>query len=124
MVSESPCRPFARQCVECAAAVEAACRRWPRLRSDGRGFHWRVAAVTVPGHPDLTAYVERFVLEGQTPAPGGSRPRDVAHRRYKHPLSRAQIAAIRASRRRLRRTLQARGYIEEIARDRGRPGCP
>ena len=72
--------------------------------------------------PDLAAYVERFALEGQSARMSAAALETLAIVAYKQPLSRAQIAAIRGVNvDGVIRTLQQRGYIEEVARDPG-PG--
>lgn len=73
-------------------------------------------------HPDLAAYVERFVLEGQNARLSGAALETLAIVAYKQPLSRAQVAAIRGVNvDGVIRTLQQRGYIAEVGRDPG-PG--
>ncbi|WP_426572896.1 SMC-Scp complex subunit ScpB [Aquihabitans sp. McL0605] len=73
-------------------------------------------------HADLAAYVERFALEGQSARLSSAALETLAIVAYKQPLSRAQIAAIRGvSVEGVMRTLQQRGYVEEIGRDSG-PG--
>ena len=73
-------------------------------------------------HPDLAPYVERFVLEGQSARLSAAALETLAIVAYKQPVSRAQIAAIRGVNvDGVMRTLQQRGYIEEVARDPG-PG--
>jgi segregation and condensation protein B len=72
--------------------------------------------------PDLAAYVERFALEGQSARMSAAALETLAIVAYKQPLSRAQISAIRGVNvDGVMRTLQQRGYIEEVARDPG-PG--
>ena len=72
--------------------------------------------------PDLSPYVERFVLEGQSARLSAAALETLAIVAYKQPLSRAQVAAIRGvDVDSVMRTLQQRGYIEEVARDPG-PG--
>ena len=72
--------------------------------------------------PDLAAYVERFALEGQSARMSAAALETLAIVAYKQPLSRAQIGAIRGVNvDGVMRTLQHRGYIEEVARDPG-PG--
>ncbi len=81
------------------------------------GGGWRFQS-----HPDLTAYVERFVLEGQTARLSAAALETLAIVAYKQPISRAQIAAIRGVNvDGVIRTLDQRGYIAEVARDPG-PG--
>jgi segregation and condensation protein B len=73
-------------------------------------------------HGDLAAYVERFALEGQSARLSSAALETLAIVAYKQPLSRAQIAAIRGVNvDGVMRTLQQRGYVEEIGRDTG-PG--
>jgi segregation and condensation protein B len=73
-------------------------------------------------HGDLAAYVERFVLEGQTARLSSAALETLAIVAYKQPLSRAQVAAIRGVNvDGVMRTLQQRGYVEEVGRDNG-PG--
>ncbi|WP_208028525.1 SMC-Scp complex subunit ScpB [Rhabdothermincola sediminis] len=75
-------------------------------------------------HPDLAAYVERFVLEGQTARLSAAALETLAIVAYKQPISRAQIAAIRGVNvDGVVRTLEQRGYIAEVGRDPG-PGQP
>jgi segregation and condensation protein B len=91
---------------------------------EGRGFvlvkvagGWRFQS-----HPDLTAYVERFVLEGQSARLSSAALETMAIIAYKQPISRAQIASIRGVNvDGVVRTLEQRGYIAEVARDPG-PG--
>jgi segregation and condensation protein B len=92
--------------------------------ADERGF----MLVNVAGgyryqsHPDLTAYVERFVLEGQSARLSSAALETLAIIAYKQPISRAQVASIRGVNvDGVVRTLEQRGYIAEIARDPG-PG--
>jgi segregation and condensation protein B len=73
-------------------------------------------------HPMMAPYVERFVLEGQSAKLSAAALETLAIVAYKQPLSRAQIAAIRGvSVDSVVRTLEQRGYIDEVARDPG-PG--
>ena len=73
-------------------------------------------------HGDLAAYVERFVLEGQSARLSSAALETLAIVAYKQPLSRAQIAAIRGVNvDGVMRTLQQRGYVDEVGRDSG-PG--
>ena len=71
---------------------------------------------------DMAPYVERFVLEGQTARLSAAALETLAIVAYKQPISRAQVAAIRGVNvDGVMRTLQQRGYIEEVGRDPG-PG--
>jgi len=95
-----------------------------RYADSGHGFQ----LVKVAGgyryqtHPDLSPYVERFLLDGQRARMSGAALETLAIIAYKQPLSRAQIASIRGvDPDAVLRTLQARGYVTEVARDTG-PG--
>ncbi len=71
---------------------------------------------------DLTPYVERFLLHDQRARLSGAALETLAIVAYKQPISRAQIASIRGvDPDGVLRTLQARGYIDEVGRDQG-PG--
>src|SRR5258707_7140441 len=127
MASPEPVAPdLLAQLVEIStAAVEETCAALAaEYERDGRGF----VLVRVAGgyrfqtHPDLSPYVERFVLEGQHARLSPASLETLAIVAYKQPLSRAQVAAIRGvDVDSVMRTLQQRGYIEEVARDPG-PG--
>jgi segregation and condensation protein B len=101
-------------CTALAAAYEAEDRGFVLVRVAG-GYRFQ-------SHPDLAAYVERFVLEGQSARMSAAALETLAIVAYKQPVSRAQIAAIRGVNvDGVVRTLQQRGFIEEVARDPG-PG--
>ncbi len=111
---EQPTAVIDRLCIELAAAYDEA----------GHGFQ----LVKVAGgyrnqsHADLAPYVERFLLDGQRARMSAAALETLAIVAYKQPLSRAQIASIRGvDPDGVLRTLQARGYITEVARDPG-PG--
>lgn len=90
----------------------------------GHGFELvRVAGgVRFQTASDLTPYVERFLLHDQRARLSGAALETLAIVAYKQPISRGQVAAIRGvDPDGVLRTLQARGYIEEIGRDDG-PG--
>ena len=90
----------------------------------GRGFELvRVAGgYRYQTHADLSPYVERFLLDGHRARMSGAALETLAIIAYKQPLSRAQIASIRGvDPEGVLRTLQARGYVTEVARDAG-PG--
>jgi segregation and condensation protein B len=73
-------------------------------------------------HPDVSAYVERFVLDSQQARISSAALETLAIIAYKQPLSRQQVASIRGvDPDAVMRTLQARGYITEVSRDDG-PG--
>ena len=127
MVAEEPIEPgLLAQLLECTPArVEEMCAELAAsYERDDRGF----ALVRVAGgfrfqsHPDLAAYIERFVLEGQTARLSAAALETLAIVAYKQPVSRAQVSAIRGVNvDGVMRTLQQRGYVEEVARDPG-PG--
>ena len=127
MVAEDPVEPgLLAQLLEvsverveqmCAALAES-------YANEDRGFSLvRVAGgYRYQSHPDMAPYVERFVLEGQTARMSAAALETLAIVAYKQPVSRAQIAAIRGVNvDGVMRTLQQRGYVEEVARDPG-PG--
>jgi segregation and condensation protein B len=73
-------------------------------------------------HPDLSPYVERFLLDGQRARMSPAALETLAIVAYKQPISRAQVASIRGvDPDGVLRTLQARGYVHEVGRDHG-PG--
>ena len=93
---------------------------------EGRGFQLaRVAGgYRFQTHPDAHAYVERFVLEGQTARLSGPALETLAIVAYKQPIARAQISAIRGVNvDATLKTLVARGYIEESGHEHS-PGNP
>jgi segregation and condensation protein B len=92
--------------------------------AQGRGFQLaRVAGgYRYQTHPEQTPYVERFVLHDQKARLSGAALETLAIIAYKQPISRAQVASIRGvDPDGVIRTLQARGYIDEVGRDDG-PG--
>jgi segregation and condensation protein B len=99
---------------ELAAGYEAEDRGFVLVEVAGG---WRFQS-----HHDLAAYVERFVLEGQTARLSAAALETLAIVAYKQPISRAQVAAIRGVNvDGVIRTLDQRGYIAEVGRDHG-PG--
>jgi segregation and condensation protein B len=93
---------------------------------EGRGFQLaRVAGgYRFQTHPDAYAYVERFVLEGQTARLSGPALETLAIVAYKQPIARATISAIRGVNvDATLKTLVARGYIEESGHEHS-PGNP
>jgi segregation and condensation protein B len=127
MVADVPVEPhLLAQLLEVSPArVEELCAELEAsYRDDDRGFTLvRVAGgYRYQSHGDLAAYVERFVLEGQTARLSAAALETLAIIAYKQPVSRAQIASIRGvNADGVIRTLQARGFITEVARDPG-PG--
>jgi segregation and condensation protein B len=94
--------------------------------AEGRGFQLaRVAGgYRFQTHPDAYAYVERFVLEGQTARLSGPALETLAIIAYKQPIARAQISAIRGVNvDATLKTLVARGYVEESGHEQT-PGNP
>ena len=111
---EMPPAKIDELCDELAAAYEAEDRGFVLQRVAG-GYRFQ-------SHPDLAPYVERFVLEGQSARLSAAALETLAIVAYKQPVSRAQVASIRGvDVDSVIRTLQQRGYIEEVARDPG-PG--
>ena len=113
LLEVAPAR-VAELCDELQAGYEAQDRGFTLVKVAG-GYRFQ-------SHADLTAYVERFVLEGQAARLSSAALETLAIVAYKQPISRAQVAAIRGVNvDGVMRTLQQRGYIAEIGRDRG-PG--
>ncbi len=101
-------------CAELAAAYEDEQRGFVLARVAG-GYRFQ-------SHPELASYVERFALWGQSARLSAAALETLAVIAYKQPVSRAQVAAIRGVEvDGVVRTLERRGYIEEVARDPG-PG--
>lgn len=99
---------------ELAADYESQSRGFQLVRVAGG---WRYQS-----HPELSPYVERFVLEGQSAKLSAAALETLAIVAYKQPISRAQIGSIRGvGVDGVVRTLEQRGYITEVARDPG-PG--
>ena len=127
MVADNPVEPSVlAQLLEVPKAdVEAMCDELAaEYEAAGRGFILaRVAGgYRFQSHPDLAPYVERFVLDGQTSRLSSAALETLAIVAYKQPISRMQIAAIRGVNvDGVLRTLQQRGYVDEISRDTG-PG--
>ncbi len=127
MVAEGPVEPaLLAELLELApAAVEELCERLgEEYAAADRGFVLaRVAGgYRFQSHPDLAAYVERFVLEGQSGRMSPAALETLAIVAYRQPVSRAQIAAVRGvNADGVLRTLTSRGYVEEVGRDPG-PG--
>jgi len=105
--------------------IEDLCQRLAMAYADaGHGFQLvKVAGgYRFQSHPDVAAYVERFVLDSQQARISAAALETLAIIAYKQPISRGQIASIRGvDPDAVMRTLQARGYIAEVGRDEG-PG--
>lgn len=101
-------------CEELATSYSAAAHGFELVHVAG-GYRYQTAS-------DLTPYVERFLLHDQRARLSGAALETLAIVAYKQPISRAQVAAIRGvDPDGVLRTLQARGYIDEVGRDQG-PG--
>ena len=127
MVADEPIGPeVLAQVLEIPTArVEELCQELAtRYQVDDRGFVLvRVAGgYRYQSHPELAPYVERFVMEGQSARMSAAALETLAIVAYKQPVSRAQVSAIRGVNvDGVMRTLQQRGYIDEVGRDPG-PG--
>ncbi len=111
---ETPAARADQLCQELAAEYDATDRGFQLVKVAGG---WRYQT-----HPDMAAYVERFVLEGQSGRLSNAALETLAIVAYKQPISRAQIAAIRGVNvDGVMRTLSHRGYVDEVGRDPG-PG--
>jgi segregation and condensation protein B len=127
MVAEEPLPPELLASLVGApiAEVEEICESLAaEYVADGRGF---ILARVAGGYRFQTAteqapYVERFVLDGQSARLSAAALETLAVVAYKQPVSRNQIASIRGVNvDGVMRTLQQRGYVDEVARDPG-PG--
>jgi len=127
MVAEEPIEPhLLAQILEVSPSrVEELCAELAEAyATEDRGFVLvRVAGgYRYQSHADMAPYVERFVLEGQAGRLSSAALETLAIVAYKQPVSKAQVASIRGvNADGVVRTLQQRGYIEEVARDPG-PG--
>jgi segregation and condensation protein B len=111
---EQPTAVIDRLCVELAAAYDEAGHGFQLVKVAG-GYRYQ-------SHAELAPYVERFMLDGQRARMSAAALETLAIVAYKQPLSRGQIASIRGvDPDGVLRTLQARGYVTEVARDAG-PG--
>lgn len=113
-VSELPTERVEEICEQLAESYETGGHGFQLVKVAGG---WRYQS-----HPDLAAYVERFVLEGQSARLSAAALETLAIVAYKQPISRAQVSAIRGVNvDAVIRTLEQRGYIAETGRDPG-PG--
>lgn len=107
------------------ATVDSLCKSLATAYEEaGHGFQLVQVAggYRFQSHPDTAAYVERFILDGQRARLSGAALETLAIVAYKQPISRAQIASIRGvDPDGVLRTLQGRGYIDQVGRDPG-PG--
>ncbi len=127
MVAHDPVAPelLAQLLEQPVAVVERWCAELStEFAEQRRGFEMvRVAGgYRFQSHSDEAPYVERFVLHDQKARLSGAALETLAIVAYKQPISRAQVASIRGvDPDGVIRTLQARGYIDEVGRDDG-PG--
>ncbi|HUS62248.1 MAG TPA: SMC-Scp complex subunit ScpB [Acidimicrobiales bacterium] len=127
MVADEPIEPgILAQLLEVSPArISETCAELAQsYADDDRGFVLvRVAGgYRFQSHGDLAPYVERFVLEGQSARMSAAALETLAIVAYKQPVSRAQVSAIRGVNvDGVLRTLQQRGYVDEVGRDPG-PG--
>jgi segregation and condensation protein B len=127
MVAEEPVAPgLLAQLLEIPVSeVEQRCRSLAaQYEISNRGFQLvRVAGgYRYQSHPDQSAYVERYVLDGQSAKLSAAALETLAIVAYKQPVSRAQVTAIRGvNADGVMRTLQQRGLVCETGRDPG-PG--
>jgi segregation and condensation protein B len=111
---EEPTALIEQWCEELAASYITSAHGFELVNIAGG---WRYQTAT-----DLTPYVERFLLHDQRARLSGAALETLAIVAYKQPISRGQIASIRGvDPDGVIRTLQARGYIDEVGRDDG-PG--
>lgn len=111
---ELPISRVEELCVELATGYEADERGFVLARVAG-GYRYQ-------SHADQAAYVERFAVEGHSTRLSNAALETLSIVAYKQPISRAQVAAIRGvSVEGVIRTLQQRGFIDEVGRDPG-PG--
>ncbi|MGH8972062.1 MAG: SMC-Scp complex subunit ScpB [Acidimicrobiia bacterium] len=92
----------------------------------GRGFTLAKVAggYRFQTHPDLAAYVERYLLEGRQARLSAAALETLAVIAYKQPVTRSQLSAVRGvDVDGVVRSLLDRGYIEELGREEG-PGHP
>jgi len=127
LVAEEPLPPelLARLVGTTVAEIADVCSTLAgEYSADERGF---VLARVAGGYryqtcPEQAPYVERYVLEGQSSRLSAAALETLAVVAYKQPVSRNQISAIRGVNvDGVMRTLQQRGYVDEVARDPG-PG--
>jgi segregation and condensation protein B len=127
VVAEEPISPnLLAQLFEVSVdiAVELCEEVREQIETERRGFViQRVAGgYRFATHPDLSRYVERFALDGQSSRLSAAALETLAIIAYKQPVTRAQIAAIRGvNADAVVRTLEHRGFISVVDRDAG-PG--
>ncbi len=98
-----------QMCTELSAEYESQGRGFVLARVAG-GYRYQTA-------PSADAYVERFVREGHSGRLSAAALETLAVVAYKQPVSRQQVAEIRGVNvEGVMRTLQRRGYVDEVAR--------
>ena len=111
---ELPVVMIERLCHELAASYDEAGHGFQMVKVAG-GYRYQ-------SHADVSPYVERYLLDGQRARMSAAALETLAIVAYKQPISRSQVASIRGvDPDGVLRTLQARGYVSEVARDAG-PG--
>ncbi|MYG94191.1 MAG: SMC-Scp complex subunit ScpB [Acidimicrobiia bacterium] len=111
---EIPIQQVESICAQLIAEYDAQRRGFELVKVAG-GYRYR-------SHPDAESYVKRFVLSGQSTRLSSAALETLAIVAYKQPLSRAQVSAIRGvNAEGAMRTLEQRGFLEEVGRDVG-PG--
>ncbi len=107
------------------ATIRAICQELASgYANQERGFQFAEVAGgwRYQSHGELADYVERYVREGQVARLSGAALETLAIIAYKQPISRAQASSIRGVNvDGVLRTLEQRGFVEEVARDDG-PG--
>ena len=113
-ILEKPAKVVEQLCASLAVAYEEAGHGFELVQVAG-GYRYQT-------HPEMAPYVERFILDGQKARLSGAALETLAIIAYKQPISRSQIASIRGvDPDGVLRTLQSRGYIDQVGRDPG-PG--
>ncbi len=103
-----------QRCAGLAARYELAAHGFVLVRVAG-GYRYQ-------SHPDQVAYVERYVLDGQSGKLSAAALETLAIVAYKQPISRAQVSSIRGVNvDGVMRTLVQRGLVTEVGHDPG-PG--
>ena len=111
---EIPVREVEGRCASLSARYEASGHGFELVRVAG-GYRFQT-------HPDLSAYVERYLTDGGTGRLSPAALETLAIVAYKQPVSRAQITSVRGvSVDGVVRTLTQRGLVAEVGRDAG-PG--
>jgi segregation and condensation protein B len=111
---EIPVREVEARCASLSARYEASGHGFEMVRIAG-GYRFQT-------HPDLSAYVERYLTDDGAGRLSPAALETLAIVAYKQPVSRAQITSVRGvSVDGVVRTLTQRGLVAEVGRDLG-PG--